>query len=479
MPSRRYLTPLWLASCLAAGSLSSQRIVVSHNVSVSFADPNVNHNEVVLAADPQQPGLLLACAMLDLGNARTVGSIAYRSDDGGRHWALAARSDEPFAGDPSCAVGPDGMAYFATKSNTGTVRGEWASDTDSLRIRQANLRVPRASWRVSSAVQANDRPWIAIDARRQLPHGIVYAAFDGHTHDSTGRHANENFRHLLTVVSSVDGANSFPVATSVRLPMQTTDRQHSSLACGMVVLSDGTVVVLEHHLILGKGNAETGKLRELGGTLLVYRSTDGGRTLDSIASFGELRSSYNNINSRSITGSVAVDPGSKTWADRIYAVWGDAATGRGIIRLSHSSDAGVTWSLPASLGEDRTIGAANDAPDNFMPTVAVNRDGVVGVLWYDRRDHKDNIAYDAWFSASVDGGATWLPSVRVSSAPNDPAQRRSGADTVHGRFLTTGGDTAGLAADADGRFHAAWIDNRRGVQQVWTAAIEIRPAYQK
>jgi len=37
-----------------------------------------------------------------------------------------------------------------------------------------------------------------------------------------------------------------------------------------------------------------------------------------------------------------------------------------------------------------------------------------------------------------------------------------------------GGDTAGLAADASGIFHAAWVDNRSGVPQMWTAAISVR-----
>jgi hypothetical protein len=36
------------------------------------------------------------------------------------------------------------------------------------------------------------------------------------------------------------------------------------------------------------------------------------------------------------------------------------------------------------------------------------------------------------------------------------------------------GDTAGLVADADGVFHALWIDNRTGVHQVWTATIAVR-----
>jgi hypothetical protein len=44
-----------------------------------------------------------------------------------------------------------------------------------------------------------------------------------------------------------------------------------------------------------------------------------------------------------------------------------------------------------------------------------------------------------------------------------------------GGFSLTGGDTAGLAASADGTFHALWIDNRTGVQQAWTAAITVAP----
>jgi hypothetical protein len=53
-----------------------------------------------------------------------------------------------------------------------------------------------------------------------------------------------------------------------------------------------------------------------------------------------------------------------------------------------------------------------------MPTVAVNRDGVVGVAWYDRRDNPDNLGWWVRFRASRDGGETFLPSARVSEAPS-------------------------------------------------------------
>jgi hypothetical protein len=117
----------------------------------------------------------------------------------------------------------------------------------------------------------------------------------------------------------------------------------------------------------------------------------------------------------------------------------------------------------------------------FMPSVAVNKYGVVAVSWYDRRglpkirlvpqDGKDGkilsykLVAEGWnvrLRASLDGGATWLPSVQV----NEQAAR-GGIDLPVGH-------SAGLASGADGRFHAAWIDNRTGTHQVWTAAVVVR-----
>jgi hypothetical protein len=89
-------------------------------------------------------------------------------------------------------------------------------------------------------------------------------------------------------------------------------------------------------------------------------------------------------------------------------------------------------------------------------------------MWYDRRESPNGMDYVARFAASLDGGETWTPSVRVAAAANASGQARSGA-----RFFQNGGDTAGLAAAADGRFHALWIDNRTGVEQAWTAPITV------
>src|SRR5690606_6135465 len=96
---------------------------------------------------------------------------------------------------------------------------------------------------------------------------------------------------------------------------------------------------------------------------------------------------------------------------------------------------------------------------------------VVGLLWYDRRDNPDNLSYYPRFSASLDGGDTWLPSVRLSTHPYaaGPASQKSA-------FTGNGGDTAGLAVGADGAFHPVWVDDRTGVPQAWTAVVRVEGA---
>jgi len=175
--------------------------------------------------------------------------------------------------------------------------------------------------------------------------------------------------------------------------------------------------------------------------------------------------------------------------DRLYAVWPDTRSGRSEIYLSWSADGGVTWSAPRVVNDDV---ARKDAPgpDHLQPAIAVNRDGAVGVSWYDRRDDAEDRGWRARFSASLDGGVTFLPSVLLSEAAYVPAKtvpqsvnevlekfpKNGGPSTRRPRwnFAFTGGDTAGISAGADGVFHTFWTDNRTGVMQVFTSAVTVR-----
>src|SRR5262249_1602602 len=123
-----------------------------------------------------------------------------------------------------------------------------------------------------------------------------------------------------------------------------------------------------------------------------------------------------------------------------------------------------------------------------MPAVAVNRFGIVGVTWYDRRNSTNDLDYEVRFAASYDGGQTFTDSVPVSEKPNifdkNSAQPIKGVPLVDTNGLTrlvvvrdewlASGDTADLTADANGDFHPVWIDNRTGIRQVWTAKVTVQ-----
>jgi len=101
----------------------------------------------------------------------------------------------------------------------------------------------------------------------------------------------------------------------------------------------------------------------------------------------------------------------------------------------------------------------------------VNKDGVIGVSWLDGRDDPTGRCYGVYFTASLDGGDTFLPPSRVSTTPSCPDPQRNGGSFDR---WPRGGDYHGLAATSDGQFHVLWPDASGGVFQVTTARLEVR-----
>ena len=289
----------------------------------------------------------------------------------------------------------------------------------------------------------------------------------------------------------VNGNNRVPYGISDFVVFRSTDN-------GITFQGPGTRENFGKHSAGNMGNAVvlsdgslTGVFEEKG-VLRAIRSVDGGASLlpavdidTGYTETGNRKGANNNVVGLPI---VAVDESRGPRRDNLYVVWGDRRTGQGRIFFASSADKGVTWSVSRPIDDP----PRGKSMDNFMPTIAVNRDGVIGIMWYDRRQHSDNLGWDARFTASVDGGKSFLPSVKVSEVGTtfgdkakystlrtNSTQRDEKAgggvsvDVSLSNFTFLGGDTSGMAADATGVFHPVWIDNRTGTPQVWTAAVRI------
>lgn len=254
----------------------------------------------------------------------------------------------------------------------------------------------------------------------------------------------------------------------------------------MAVFSDGTLLASFHDFPLGADRSSPGPRRSGVFTVL---SSDGGVTFtEPRAGPDEVYPAYSDPNIR-LAGdaSIAVDA-SDQHRDRVYRVWQDArfAGGKYRIIISTSDDRGATWAEP------RLVDAGAPAESQqFLASVSVNKNGVVGVSWHDTRNTGPDRGSNVYFSASVDGGTTFLPPQRVSSETSRPlgggnlvvtptfftVPDDSGATRLS--FLSAaarwgnGGDYAAMAADADGVFHPVWADARSGIFQVWTARVRV------
>jgi hypothetical protein len=143
----------------------------------------------------------------------------------------------------------------------------------------------------------------------------------------------------------------------------------------------------------------------------------------------------------------------------------DKVTG---IFIQFSDDRGEKWSAPLRVDQGNTSNA-----DAQIPSIATNKDGVVGVTWFDRRNDPARKCYDLFFAASLDGGRTFQPEVRLSrksSCPDMPGNKGAFQRWAYG------GDYSGLTASSDGTFHALWTDGRAYVFQLRTAEVKVNAA---
>jgi hypothetical protein len=446
---------------------TTRPITVGVNVLVSKSRTDQPHWEVQIASDPNDPNNLLACSIAGYGEQgeQRASTVVHASFDGGKTWreTLNIRSSG-VAIDPSCAYGLNGLAYVvALTYDDGGM--PFFKSTDSGR-----------TWAAVQLPARGDREYITIDNTASRYRGQIYLTAQGLLkQQSQSLPAFELWR------LSRDGEILLGPA---KLTAPDSDQRIGATGNG-VTLSDGKFVAITSELdkkkVISKSNPY-----ELHGRIIAVSSNDGGQSFLPIASVGDwYHDGAKNVTSGLIPV-LAADGSSGPFKDRLYAVWSDMRSGRMAVIMSHSSDKGRTWSAPIAVSEYAPPADVSDRPDDGLPSVAVNSTGVVGVMWYDRRDSPDNLGYWPRFSASRDGGESFLPSVKLSDAASSfemPNLLLGASDyqdvyRAKGNFRVglgislrqfSGGDTSGLTASSDGVFHALWVDNRTGIPQVWTA----------
>ena len=418
--SRTFLAGIALAVVTQSAviDVGEERLVSVGKLDAPVVEPHVS-------IDPRDPNNLIAAAMVARAD-RTYGVIGLTSHDAGRTW-ITHDFLVSEGGDVWTAFLPDGTAVLAFL----------AGPTAELQVFRSSNGGRNWSDKPVVVAQGQDHPTLLVD-----PNGSLYTVSAGSARGTSGKAR----RNAIIVARSNDGGATFTQ------PVQVVTSNLSYEAHNPAILSDGTL------LIPYGDHGRPGSRRRLEAPrdwLLV--STDHGKT------FSEPLLISESCDGRGGWSSLAV------FRDRIYHV----CTARELngILLRYSDDRGETWS--EAIRVDRPGDIAVQAR---TPAIAVNRDGVVAIAWYDARNDRSTIkgnfrCQEIFFTASLDGGVTFLPEAKVSTKATCPATPRNVETAL--RF-PAGGEYMGMAAASDRSFRLLWSDSRNEIYHLYTAAVSIR-----
>jgi hypothetical protein len=456
---------VWLTGAVRAAE-DPPRIVVGPNILVS-RDGDVPHVELILAASPKTTKNLLGGAITATRPNGGWACKAYSSTDGGATWKASEFPEQVKwgGGDPYAVYTAQGTALFVALTTNKNEKGRDCASMHTWRSEDGG-----ETWLPATEIPCGpswDHEQVIVDYTKGKYAGRIYIAalYDYPVYRVGVFRSEDDGRTWTGPVEAANGGGTIGINDVT--PM---------------VLSDGTLVVPYGDFPFrpedrpSKGRAKS--------NFWTVSSTDGGVT------FAKPQKSVTqvyNLDDKETQlagfGKFAADTESKAYRDRMYVAWEDARHGRPRILFSRTLDRGKTWSAPRVLDD-----AIPKAAAQWQPAIAVNKDGVVAVTWYDTRDSVANGKFHQYFAASLDGGETFQPTVRVSSEASNPKGEGNSQllpnSWVHEGVISlsfisaasrwgSGGDYMGLAADKDGVFHPFWADARSGTFQIYTAKVKV------
>ncbi len=134
--------------------------------------------------------------------------------------------------------------------------------------------------------------------------------------------------------------------------------------------------------------------------------------------------------------------------------------------INYSTNGGVTWTEDARVDH-----FTNDLPSKAqVPSVAVNKQGVIAISWVDAQHDPTQAKNDVYFAYSLDGGDTFSQPTRVTTTSTDP---RTAANADVAKKFPGGGHYLGITTKQDDSFQLIWSDSQKGIFELKTCNVQV------
>ena len=408
--------------------------------SVNFPDSEVEPYVHVNPIDPDNAVAVWQQDRWSDGGSR--GLLSAVSDDGGTTWDTVVPpqftlcSDGLFerASDPWISFGPSGNAYFMSLSidvdldvfgghnamlvskstDGGHTWGEPVTlieednplalnDKNSLTADPTNANLVYAIWDRLELFQITPPQLESLSAAMPFDHDLVVAGRMlrqmrlAATADAAAEAAPPSFKGPTYFTRSTNASETWELPHIIYDPGPNNQTINNTIE----VTPSGTLVALFTEILNTSGGAVV--------NISLKRSTDQGFSFAPLSKAIVANRIFTNaianptgvvtpdlqepVRDGGILFDSAVDPNNGT----LYLVWQDNRfNGVDQVAFSQSTDEGRTWSKPIKISQ--TPSSSNVLRTQaFVPTVAVNSDGIVAVTYYDfRRDDSSGELTDQW-----------------------------------------------------------------------------------
>lgn len=365
---------------------SSERpLCVEWNVPVTPSG-GAHLNWFEMKADPANKNNLIVCGAARNARNNAYYGVVYWSHDGGRSWkeGLIDRGSS-WVSEQSCAFGLRHTAYFVSAAS------KVIDDVPHHNLGKTHIFVSRdagATW-----VKTAETPWAdysnSVVAGRRKPQLYVFC---NRARNESGTKNSGGSLGFFTV--SEDGRK---ISNRGIVPGMTNKDYAGVYPSSSETLDDGSAAVLYSAAkIVPEQNGRPAI--DIG----VVRLTSQGISKPVVIAHPAYKLDPPACPA-SLSNSLAYD---KT-RGLLYAAYNTALPGRCAVMLVSSHDGGNSWSQPHELS-DRAV------PNRSMyfPTLAVNKDGIIGLLWRGKPEGSP----DCWFFSTSSDGLILDYSVSLSPA---------------------------------------------------------------
>jgi hypothetical protein len=445
-----YAAPTWWAKYQKvlneAPTLSASTSPFTVGPNVDASNEDTPQSETSITINPNAPSEVV-------GGSNEIVRLpmrAYFSSNGGKSFGAvdlplpppATTNGVDFGSDPGVAFDTRGDVYYSYivvffNRTFGSIQGTEMAVAKST---DGGATWPHATFFNfnSGSGKFNDKPMIAVDTNPASPfRDSVYVAWD----NASNKNGKSSSNDALLFSRSTDGGATFSAPIAVN---SLTGGPSSVIGADPFVGPDGEVYVAWHDVQNNR--------------LMVSRSLDGGVTFGQPTTIAPTVTPFADaIAPQASRGALVypacgTDQSSGAHRGALYCSWMDETASSGTdIFLARSSDRGEHWSAPLRVNDDPQ-GVVKDQFNQWLSVDPVT--GAIDLSWNDARNDPADTKTDVFFTSSTNGGLTFAPNVKVTTAMSDESAANPFADAGNQY-----GDYEGIAAFG-GTAHPIWTDGR-------------------